>query len=227
MLSVEFAWRVESDWGRVSGYRPVYSKLGGDVSEEEHRIKIAAVSFCWAVESELKERLWNSLAANWSERAIAIVTTLDTANRKFDLHPSLRSELEKRAALHSDFLHEGKLPHSGVINSLRYILATEDLEKFRPSILDWGVVLFWFGKEEDRHGIKFSNLLGIEEVPTSDMTELSFRLFHLNKLRMKALAAGNVLSTSELEKIKNTAHRVLELLQLIQLKSDWKSEQVA
>ena len=178
----------------------------------DHRTRLASVCFSLTIEKTLFEKLGPTLFQSWTERAIPIVTSLDTENRRFGLKPRLKEFLDTLANQHSLWLPEGKLPQSGIINSLRYILATEETEKFRPSLLDWGVVLFWFGSKAERGGVKLPNLLGLTHHDDALLFETVFRLFRLNKLRMRALSAGQPFDDNSFFQLKEDASRLSELL---------------
>lgn len=183
----------------------------------EHQLRGGALFFCLSIEKSLHSVFTTPLFNAWKERSIPIVTSLDTENRRFDLKPSLKGYLDELSESHPQWLYDGKLPVSGIINSLRYLLATEDTEKLRPSLLDWGVVFFWFGANAERGGVKLPNLLGIKNFDDAKLFEAMFRLFRMNKLRMRALAVVQEFGEEHFAQLKEDGLILSELVQGIEL----------
>lgn len=183
----------------------------------EHQLRSGAMFFCLSVEKNLHNVFTTPLFNAWQERSIPIVTSLDTEHRRFDLKPSLKSFLDDLCEAHPQWLFDGKLPLSGVINSLRYLLATEDTEKLRPSLLDWGVIFFWFGGNAERGGVKLVNLLGLKNFEDAKLFEAMFRLFRMNKLRMRALTVVQEFGEEHFAQLKEDGLRLREILNGIEL----------
>lgn len=183
----------------------------------EHQLRAGAAFVCMSIEKSLHSIFAKPLFEAWQERSIPIVTSLDTEHRRFDLKPTLKLFLDDLCEAHPQWLFEGKLPVSGVINSLRYLLATEHTEKLRPSLLDWGVIFFWFGGNSERGGVKLLNLLGLKNYEDQKLFETIFRLFRMNKLRMRALSVTQGFEEAHFAQLKEDGLRIRELLKSVEL----------
>jgi hypothetical protein len=82
------------------------------------------------------------------------------------------------------------------------------------------VILFWFTKDTERAGIPFSNLLNFIEVHDEHLVELVFRMFRLNKLRLKALSVQQNFDFNDFETLRSDVERGIELLKLFKPKAE-------
>lgn len=179
--------------------------------------KLIAQSACFSLEAELIDRLEPAIKTFWSQREAPIRHLLDQGNRKFELTPALKSAVNKAAEDHTEWLLEGKFPHAAVLTSLRYMLATLQPEKFQPSLLEAGILLFFFGQQTKLGTFDLQNLLHVGGVSSEQLMEMMFRLSRLHRLRAKTLGATTDFEKAQLTLLVADAKALLTMLESIQV----------
>jgi hypothetical protein len=182
---------------------------------EKHLIKLMGQSYCYSIEAECLEKLMPSLNAFWLSRESAIRALLDTEHRRFDLNAQLETGLREIADANPHWLLAGRLPRSSILNSLRYLLATHDLAKLKPALVDLGVMLLLFGQDGKIGGFPVHNLLRITGISAPELQEASFRLFRLHTLATRATGISTDFSLEHLNQVELDLGPILTLLSKI------------
>jgi len=219
ILSPVSTQRAQDFW-RLSEYFRSLRNSKQFPFEEGYIDRLVGQNYCFAVEAECHERLIPKLEKFWPTRQAAINALVDTKSQKFELQPVLKAAINQLAESHLDWLFEAKFPHPGILNSLRYILASHELKKFKPTLLDIGVLFFLFGQEGTLGGFPLHNRLDVLELERDEVTEIAFKLFRIQKLRNRCIAVAPELNSSHLEVLKDDVLRVLTLLKRAEFKED-------
>ncbi len=180
-----------------------------------HLDKLIAQSYCSALEAELGEQFKDILKQFWNFRDVAIRSLLDDKASSFSLHPALKSGLTEVVLNHSEWLWEKRFPESSVINSLRYLFATREFSKLKPTLMDLGVCLLFFAQEESIGDFSLIKYLRVMGLTREQWYETSFRLFRLQALSSKAMGVGSEFSAAHLSVVESDVERLFVLIQAI------------
>lgn len=184
---------------------------------QTHIARLIGQCLCFSVEAECVERLSLVIGPFWSSREAAVRSILDTGARKFDLHTDVKAAIDHLASEHTEWLLEGKFPHSAVLTSLRYIMATLSADKFQPSLLEAGILLYFFGQETNFEHAALRNHLGVGGLEPREQTELLFRLSRLHRFRGRILTAAGEFEHAHLLILEQDAGAVISLLERLEL----------
>lgn len=195
--------------------------------EKEHLRKIIGQYLCYSIEMELIERLETSLKQFWLKREVALRQLLNHGSRKFELHPSLRAALAELSNQHPDWLPSEGFPAAAVLTSLRYLLATLQQDSFEPSLMEAGILIFFFGQNTQLSGFPLQNSLHVSGLSQGNITELFFRLCRLNRSRAKVLGAGTHFSTEELNHLLSDCQSLVVLLERLHIGEDFTDREAA
>ncbi len=180
-----------------------------------HLDKLIAQSYCSALEAELGIQFKSILEKFWPHKERAIKSVIDDKAHHFSLHPALKSGLTEISVDHSEWLWEKRFPESPVLNSLRYLMATREFSKLKPTLMDLGVMLLLFGQDDILGAFPLTNFLGTEGFTKEQLYETSFRLFRLQILGAKAVGVGPDFSAAHLGLIENDVEQVFQLIKQI------------
>lgn len=142
---------------------------------------------CFAVEERAVQTLGPALAEFWEKRGESIQRLLDPAATKLCLNSQLREGLETLARTHEEWLEAGRLPFHAIFNSLRYLFSLNDQKRFQPSAFEMGTLILLFGQDEEVGGFALKNELRLQGLMQSEVLELAFRLFRIQKLKSMVL----------------------------------------
>jgi hypothetical protein len=174
--------------------------------------RLVMFSLCFAVEAECIERLSPVIPIFWSNREDAIRGLLDNEGKRFDLHPSLKRALDELAAQHSDWLYDHQFPHAGVLNSLRYMVATSSPGSFKPTAIETASLLLFFGHDAVLGAFPAANLLGARGLSVPQLIELVFRLCRIQKFKNRVVTAGTNFDPEQLKLLEQDVHESFLLL---------------
>jgi len=177
--------------------------------------KFSTQLLCQSVEAEILDRLGLSIAMLWNDRQTAVKSLVDSKNKKLSLNPTLQNFFEALAAKHTDWLSDGKFPFIGAINTLRYLVAVTHIEDFRPSLIELGTLLLIFGLDRDLGDIKLTNHFALEPLDPAQITEISFRMMRLQKLKNRAQSVSPVFEDIDFIQVKDDVEAILQLARLI------------
>lgn len=182
-----------------------------------HITKLVAQGLCFALESECALRFEKAIKSFWSKREVAIRGVLDEGNRKFELGPALRNAIDQAAGDHTEWLLEGKFPHAAVLTSLRYMIATIQAEKFQPSLIESGILVFFFGQETTFGELSLKNHLDVSGLEPNEMTEFLFRMSRLHRLRSRVVSATQDFETGQLLIVEQDVHAILAFFERLKI----------
>ena len=183
----------------------------------ENADRLSGQSFCFALEAEGATKIAPVIPDFWVQRENAVRTLLDAANRRFELHPQLRTGLDALAKEHSQWLPEEHYPFAGTLSALRYIIATLQPEKFQPSLLEVATLVFFFGQNLSLQGFPLKNHLGVEGLQPPEIIEMAFRMLRTQRFRSKVMTASAEVAEGELDLVQADLKRLFALLSKLKL----------
>lgn len=210
--------RVPSNEGKLGTYLSIAHLLSQarerkDIKiSETHSIRIQGLCHLFDLESEVFRFFLPLLACFWPQKKAAILELLDGKSHGFEFHPSLKSGLEILAKSHREWLAEEKFPLAACVNSLKYVFGVQQLEKFKPALLDVSILTLLFGRESEMGEVPIINRLG---VPFSDAqaVEFAFRLTRLQKSKAKLSSISNEIAPDDLIQIQDDCAALKKLFE--------------
>jgi hypothetical protein len=169
-------------------------------------------NFFFSLEAECVTKLKPGLANFWRKKTRHIHSIVNGQAKKFELNPALGNWILEMASRKKELLHEGKFPTNGILNSLRFILATPDLENFVPSLLEAGILILLFGIEitEDEFSIK--NVIKLRGLTLDETIELSLHLLRAHKLKNIVMQVGSAVTADKFLGSPQWLERIFTLL---------------
>jgi hypothetical protein len=177
--------------------------------------RLAAQNQCFVVESEIVYKMDPIIGPFWPHRKKLIRTLLDVKAKKFEFRAEIRKYLENIATRYRAWLPEEKFPFAGVLHGLRYWLALVDSSTYRPSLLEAGSLLLFFGQESQWNGLELKNILSVQGLSPEEIIELSFRLIRLQKMKNLSLSICQELDNEVIGQVEADRDAVLPLIQRI------------
>ena len=168
--------------------------------------------FLSAMECETSLRLKSGIQTVWRKKTRHIHFLLNLEARKIELKPKLSVWIKALEASMGDWLYEGRFPTNGVLNSLRFILASHNAEDFIPSPLESASLLLFFGHDLKIGDLALKNILKCEGLDGAEVIELSLHLMKAQKLKNKVLTMGLPIDESLFTGIVPWLERVFSLL---------------
>lgn len=181
----------------------------------EPRERLLSIALCYCLDMECYVKLKTGIEAFWPEKESAFSPLLSADASRVDLHPELKRFIMEFVAQHEEWTINNKFPFPSVANSIQYIFSLSEIADFQPNLIDYGILMFFFGKSMQRDTIQFTNVLGIQGLSEPEVDECAMRIFRVYKIRNRILNPRKPFDQETALVLKSDVHRVMQLIRRI------------
>lgn len=175
-----------------------------------HWMRFQSLAVLSALELEFCDRLRAPLQNFWPNREVAIRALLDLNSKKVELLASLKAWLDELSGQFPTLSLEGKLTQSAIVASLRYLMSTPRLEKYRPSLFEVALILLFFGQELTTKQLK--NHLGLHGITAQTLFEIFLRLCRLHWSWQRVTSGQSEFEEIHFKRLQEDRERLAEIL---------------
>jgi hypothetical protein len=183
---------------------------GAGALEGDFLDRVISQHYSFAIEAELHHLLEKGIRNFWGHRNDAVRALLDLTSHRFELLADLNRELQTACDSHSDWLFEKGFSTGAVLNSLRYMIGSK-AETFSPTLSEFSTLFLFFG-QPSLGAFELKNFLGIESLSSSEVTEISFRLSRIQKIKSRALSVSSEFNAHHKTTLEVDIKRVHQLV---------------
>lgn len=216
-----------ADYWKIAHYFAGLSAENSFPVGEEYLHRLQAIALCSSVEAECAHRFLVALRNLWPGRKETVVHLANQNETRFHFDSSVTASLTELAENKIDMLLDSKFPLPGIVNSFRYLLSVDDSKRWKPTLLDFGVVVFFMGQTRPLGERSTKNFLHLSGVSEDEVDNLFLLLLRLNKLKIRALEVSNDFTREHLDLTRSDMQSVLELLKKLSVPDSSRLLQVA
>lgn len=181
---------------------------------KEYAERLRGQNLSFAIEAECQRILLAQLPMFWNLRQEAIGQVASEAEA-FAIQKSLRKALDEMATKHAAWLGDKKFPYTVASLALRYVFARLSPQDFLPAPSEAATLILFFGHTGKLGDWQCCNELGLGGLDFLEVVELSFRLFHAQRLRKRFLSVGEAFDANALKAVIENSSRIIELSQKV------------